>query len=160
MENIVLDVNVVLLVSAVVVVALIALVVYLNSRVNKLEKKYIELILDAKGNNIEELLMKKLSDVNKVKKDMDELNLRYAEMRHKLSSCIQKVGIIRYNAFEDMGSDLSFAISLLDEKNDGVVFSSTYGREDFRCYAKPVVGGKSEYNFSKEEEKLIANSMK
>lgn len=160
MDNMAMGANIALIVSVVAVIILFAVVIYLNKRLAKLEKRYQELIVNVKGESLEDLLLNRLNNVDEVKKDMTELSTRYAEMRHKLSSCVQKVGIVRYNAFEDMGSDLSFAISLLDERNNGVIFSSIYGREDSRCYAKPIVEGKSEYNLSKEEEKIIANSMK
>jgi len=152
--------NIALVLAIIAVIVLIVVAIYLNSRLAKLEKRYQELIVNVKGESLEDLLLNKLTEVNDIKKDMNDLNIRYAEIRHKLSSCVQKVGVVRFNAFEDMGSDLSFAISLLDEKNNGVIFSSIYGREDSRCYAKPITEGKSEYNLSKEEEKIIANSMK
>lgn len=152
--------NVALVIAVVAVVLLLIVTIYLNSRLAKLEKRYQELVVNVKGESLEDLLLNRLNEVNEVKKDMAKLDKSYAEIRQKLSLCVQKVGIIRYNAFEDMGSDLSFAISLLDEKNNGVIFSSIYGREDSRCYAKPIKKGKSEYNLSKEEQKIIANSMK
>ena len=69
--------------------------------------------------------------------------------------CIQKVGIVRYSAFKDTGSDLSFAVAMLDEKNNGIVFNGIYSREMSNIYAKPIKNGKSEYTLSEEEVEAI-----
>ena len=76
-----------------------------------------------------------------------------------LTKCIQKVGIVRYSAFKDTGSDLSFAVALLDEKNSGVVFNGIYSREMSNIYAKPVENGNSSYTLSEEESEAIRKAI-
>ena len=76
-----------------------------------------------------------------------------------LENCVQKVGIVRYSAFQDTGSDLSFTLALLDEKNTGVVLNGIYSREMSNIYAKPVQNGKSSYTLSEEEQKAIKKAM-
>jgi hypothetical protein len=68
---------------------------------------------------------------------------------------LQKVGIIRFNPFPEVGSNQSFSIALLDNNNDGVVITSLYSREGNRVYGKPIKNGISEYSLSKEEIKAI-----
>ncbi|MEW9107481.1 DUF4446 family protein, partial [Paenibacillus sp.] len=65
------------------------------------------------------------------------------------------VGIQRYNAFAERGSDLSFSIAWLNEEQDGVVITSIHGREHSYVYAKPVEKGQSTYSLSPEEKKAI-----
>ena len=77
-----------------------------------------------------------------------------------LSKCIQKIGIVRYSAFKDTGSDLSFAVALLDENNNGVVFNGIYSREMSNIYAKPVENGNSKYTLSNEETEAIEKAVK
>jgi hypothetical protein len=72
---------------------------------------------------------------------------------------LTRVGVVRFNAFHDVGSDLSFALALLNQRGDGVVISSLYGREECRSYAKPVQGGVSSYNLSQEEKEAIRQAM-
>ena len=82
--------------------------------------------------------------------------LSYCErLDENISECIQKVGIIRYSAFKDTGSDLSFALALLDEKNNGVVLNGIYSREMSNIYAKPIINGKSQYTISEEEQQAL-----
>ena len=87
---------------------------------------------------------------------MDKLNTRCDGLRDQLMDCVQKVGVVRFNAFDDTGSDLSYSVALLDERKDGVVFSSIFGRDENRCYAKPVKNGKSDYPLSKEELEALS----
>ena len=67
--------------------------------------------------------------------------------------------MVRYSAFKDTGSDLSFAVAMLDENNDGVVFNGIYSREMSNIYAKPVKNGVSEYTLSEEEKEAIRRAI-
>lgn len=81
-------------------------------------------------------------------------------IQSRLPSVLQKVGIIRFNPFEDAGGDQSFAIALLDAENNGVVFSSLYSREGVRVFAKPIKAGSSSYHLSKEEDEAINRALR
>jgi hypothetical protein len=73
----------------------------------------------------------------------------------RLAGTVQKVGLLRYDAFEDVGGQMSFSCAMLDEQGDGVVITSINGRQDTRVYAKPVRGGSSDHNLSQEEDEVI-----
>ena len=76
-----------------------------------------------------------------------------------LEGAVQHVGVVRFDAFEDMGGRLSFSAALLDAKGDGVVITSINGRQDTRCYAKRVEQGTSIHNLSDEEEQAIREAL-
>jgi hypothetical protein len=78
-----------------------------------------------------------------------------AGLRELARGPLQRVGLVRYDAFEDMGGRLSFSLALLDGTGAGVVITSINGRSDTRCYAKPVVAGSSDHNLSEEEAEAI-----
>ena len=108
-----------------------------------------------KGTDIKEILdnhMEKVREVEKVNKEIIEYCQRIDD---KMNDCIQKVGIVRYSAYRDTGSDLSFAVALLDNNNDGIVFNGIYSRELSNIYAKPVEKGKSTYKLIDEEIEAI-----
>lgn len=105
-----------------------------------------------KGNNLDEMLRHYLADVKEIKRDNSEIKAYYTKLDSDIGSCIQKVGLIRYNAFKDVGSDLSFALALLDREDNGVVFNGLYGSESSNIYAKPVKRGVSKYQLSDEEQ--------
>lgn len=68
---------------------------------------------------------------------------------------VQKIGIVRFNPFKEVGGDQSFSVALLDGNNDGIVITSLYSREGNRIYGKPIKDGKSEYLLSEEEKEAI-----
>ena len=121
----------------------------LKNRYNKFMKKI------GSSENIEEDLENYMYRVERVEKQNAEITTYCKNLDEELSKCIQKVGIVRYNAFKDTGSDLSFAVAMLDEKNNGIVFNGIYSREMSNIYAKPIKNGKSEYTLSEEEVEAI-----
>jgi hypothetical protein len=77
----------------------------------------------------------------------------------QIEGSVRRVGVMRYDAFEDVGGRLSFSCALLDEHGTGVVLTSINGRQETRVYAKPVTVGQSTYNLSREEEEAIRQAM-
>ena len=134
---------------------LVIMFVYFHVRINNLQKRYAMMMMDKDGESLESLMLARLEDIQKAKSDIVLLHSRCSNLKEQLEKCVQKVGVVRFNAFEDTGSDLSFAVALLDEKSDGVVISSIYGRSEARCYAKPITSGDSEYALSDEEKLAI-----
>jgi Protein of unknown function (DUF4446) len=76
-----------------------------------------------------------------------------------IEGAVRRVGLIRYDAFEDVGGRLSFSCALLDDHGNGVVMTSINGRQDTRVYAKPITNGQSTYNVSIEEEEAIRQAL-
>lgn len=123
------------------------------SNINKKYKTFIKKL--GNGKNIEEDLQRYMDKVEDVQKQSDEIINYCKNINSDIEKCIQKIGIVRYSAFKDTGSDLSFALALLDEKNDGVVLNGIYSREMSNIYAKPIENGKSKYTISAEEQQAI-----
>ncbi|NBI08130.1 DUF4446 family protein [Senegalia massiliensis] len=124
-------------------------------RVSKLKKKYKTLLVGNDGKNLEEILFKNIDMIDSMKLKIKGLDEKSDLLNEKVKSSIQKVGMIRYNAFDDMGSDLSFSVALLDENDTGLVISNLYGRNESIGYGKPVINGESEYKLSIEEIQAI-----
>ncbi len=124
-----------------------------TANLNKRYKEFMKKI--GNGKDIEEDLENYMYRVEKVEKQNVNIQAICKEMSEQMAGCIQKVGIVRYNAFKDTGSDLSFALALLDEYNSGVVMNGIYSREMSNIYAKPVEKGKSTYTISEEEQLAI-----
>lgn len=137
----------------VLLVLLIIIVIIETISIVVMYRKYISFMNKlGKGQNLDEMLKIYISDVENVKKDNREIKNYYTKLDEDISSCIQKVGLVRYNAFRDVGSDLSFAIALLDRNDNGVVLNGLYGSESSNIYAKPIKNKKSTYQLSDEEE--------
>lgn len=152
------DMFLILVISLIVLlmIGVIAMIVKL-SKINKKYKKFMEKI--GNGKNIEEDLETYMYRVEKVEKQNSEIYEYIKNMDEDMKKCIQKVGIVRYNAFKDTGSDLSFALALLDENNNGVVLNGIYSREMSNIYAKPVENGRSNYTISEEEQQAIQKAV-
>ena len=105
--------------------------------------------------DLDEVLTQTLEDVRSAEAKITALEKSRDDLRLRLKSCVQNLRVLRYNAFDNTGSDLSYSVALVDEENNGVVLSSIYGREENRCYAKPVIAGKSQYVLSKEEQEVL-----
>jgi hypothetical protein len=76
-----------------------------------------------------------------------------------IEGAVRHVGLVRYDAFEDVGGRLSFSCALLDDHGNGVVVTSINGRQDTRVYAKPIMNARSSYNLSTEEEEAIRQAL-
>ena len=153
--------DVYMLILSIVVIVLLLIVILLavnNSSTKKQYKKFIKKL--GNGNNIEEDLQKFMDKVDKVEAQNSDIINYCKNLDQDISKCIQKVGIVRYSAFKDTGSDLSFTVALLDEKNDGIVFNGIYSREMSNIYAKPVKNGTSTYTLSEEEIQAIDKAVK
>ena len=144
----------------IITIILVLLVIILMAKLSSLNKKYKKFLEKlGNGNNIEEDLETYMYRVEKVEKQNAEIANYVKTLDEDLTRCIQKVGIVRYNAFKDTGSDLSFTLALLDEHNDGVVLNGIYSREMSNIYAKPVKNGESSYTMSEEEKMAVQKAI-
>lgn len=140
----------------VVMLLLIILTIANSIKTKKTLKKYNSLMRKlGNGTSLETMLRGYIEKVDNVDKKNVEVLEYCNRLDEKIVKCIQKVGMVRYNAFEDTGSDLCFAIALLDYEDTGVVINGIYSREGSSTYAKPVNKGGSTYTLSTEEVQAI-----
>ena len=96
-----------------------------------------------------------LSHLKKLKKDLREVSKELKILKEDKKFSIQKVGLVRFNPFKEIGGNQSFSVALLDDNYDGIVITSFYGREGNRVFAKPIKNGKSKYLLSSEEKRAV-----
>lgn len=125
----------------------------------KIEKRYTNFMakFDNKE-NIEETLKNYIEIVNNVNEENKIMHANYLNLEKQLNKCVQRVGMVRYNAFDDVGSDLSFALAILDNENNGFVLNAIYARNSNNIYAKPIEAGTSKYTLSEEEIKAVTKA--
>lgn len=125
-------------------------------KLSKLRKNYKEFMNKiGNGNNIQETIENYMKKINEVETENNNLKNYCKQLDEILKTSIQKIGLVRYSAFKDTGSDLSFTLALLNDKNTGVVLNGIYSREMSNIYAKPVENGISTYTLSEEEKEAI-----
>lgn len=145
----------IILALIVVVLILMVIIIMTYTFLNKLEKKYRKLMRGVNKKNLEDVVISYLDRIDEVKEENDSMKQMYDGLDERLKTCVQKTSIIRYKAFDNVGSDLSFSIALLDGNQNGVILTSIYGRNESTTYAKPVDKGISRYELSQEESKVL-----
>lgn len=138
--------------------AMIALAVLFIVQMNKykrLEHRFRAFMTGADGASLEEDMAVLFSDVRKLKEhDLIHKN-DIVEMKRILLNCFQKVGIVKYDAFREMGGQLSFSIALLDRKDNGFVMNSVHSASSSYVYTKEIENGRSAIELSDEEKEAL-----
>lgn len=144
-----------LIVVGMVVILFIGFIVMII-QYSKLNKRYCSFMKKlGEGKNLEEDLETYMYRVDKVEKQNAEISHEIKSLGKDLTKCVQKIGIVRYSAFKDTGSDLSFTLAMLDEDNSGVVLNGIYSREMSNIYAKQVREGKTNTKLTEEEKQAL-----
>ena len=149
--------TIVLALAGVVGLQLILLMVAL-AKAGGLKKRLQVALAGTEGKSLEGVLAQQHQQVAAALQGEQELNRRTRQLEAQLQLAVQRVGIVRFNAYPDMGSELSYSVALLNERADGVVFTGMTGRDDFRAYAKQITAGKSAQQLSKEEQSALAQA--
>lgn len=148
-------------ISALTLFLLITLFVLfaLYRRMKRFENAYVSLQTAMSGQPLDVLLREYIQKVENQERKLQECETRLTPMEQKLRAGVDRAELLRFRAFENMGSDLSFALALLNQEGNGVVLSSIHNREESRVYAKPIQAGQSTYALSNEEEQVIAKAL-
>ena len=105
------------------------------------------------------LLEGQAGQIERLERAVRALNGTDKRQEASMRETVRHVGLLRYDAFEDVGGRLSFSCALLDDHGTGVVLTSINGRQETRVYAKPVTAGASSYNLSSEEQEAIRQAL-
>jgi uncharacterized protein DUF4446 len=141
------------------VLALAVAVVGLIRRVRKLGRRLEALTQGSDDASLEAVLGQSLERVRKAVGEVDTLAARTAVVERDLVSSFGRVGLVRFNPFEDTGGNQSFALALLDGRGDGFVVSSLHARAGTRVYAKTIAGGTTEAALSDEESEALRQAL-
>jgi hypothetical protein len=129
--------------------------VLLGLRIRRLNRQLTALTRGADGQNLEQTLVAHLESVDQTVKRMDRLEQAVGVLQAQVPGCLQRLNIVRYDAFDDVGGEQSFSLAVLDAHGDGVVVTSVYSRLDNRVYAKEIRGGRASRTLSQEEERAL-----
>jgi hypothetical protein len=125
----------------------------LNLRVfNKLRKTFFS---GARALDLEEVIHALEKNIKDLKNEHQILEQAFSQLQNDFTYAVQKLGVVRFNTFQDQGGDFSFCVALLNGRNSGVVITSMHGREQNRTYTKKITDGKSESRLTEEEQQAI-----
>lgn len=108
---------------------------------------------------LDETIVTYYDKIDNLYQELDDKTREFAHMEKVLRAGAQKVGLVRYDAFDDISSNLSFSLVILDGMDTGFVLTSIYGRDTSNAYIKPIIKGKSSYTLSEEELTALQNAI-
>ncbi|MBW3591809.1 MAG: DUF4446 family protein [Actinobacteria bacterium] len=138
--------------------ALLAAIVA-NNRLSGIRKSLLMLQGRKDGQTMLEVLANYTSRIDSFEKVLRRQNKRQEELFAMLGDSARNLGVVRYDAFDDMGGRMSFSAAFLDDHGNGLVITSINARAESRAYAKAIRGGDSDHNLSTEEQAAIADAL-
>lgn len=144
---------------AVIMLILIILLIVQISKVRKLKKRLDKFLLGKNGESLEQEIIGLFED-NKFLKSSTERNKKDIRTLYKrMETAYQKMGLVKYDAFNQMGGQLSFSLALLDENNNGFIINSVHSTEGCYSYTKEIRNGESSISLGTEEAEALAIAM-
>jgi len=149
---------IILIIMAMLLLILMTYIIMVNRKIKILSKKYERFMEGSSGDNVEDILNKWVDKLKMLEVDKNQLKHDLNKLKQNQEICIQKVNVIRYNPFDNMGGDLCFVLTLLDGYNNGIILNGLHSREGSYIYAKPIEEGKSKYQLSDEEKESLSKA--
>lgn len=143
------------------VIALVALViaVLLAFRTNRMKTQYAVLSAADGRASFVEVVARKAEEVEGLRDDVAHLADELRSTQRELQMAVRHVGVVRYDAFGDMGGRMSFSAALIDDHGNGFVLTSVHARSESRSYIKQLRGGMAEVTLSPEESAAVADAV-
>ena len=141
----------------VVVMFLIFLILYIKQsmKLNKLMKKYDKFMKGKNAENLDGAIRESFKQIEKINVEHQKTMIKVEESVHRINSVFQKLGIVKYNAFKEMGGNLSFALCMLDSENTGFILNTMHGREGSYTYIKEIIKGEAYATLGEEEKEAL-----
>lgn len=139
----------------VICIGLLVYIIAVNKKLNKLNEKYKSFMSGKDGKTLENVIAKRFSQVDELIRCDKQTNEKIDEINDNLLSTFQKIGIVKYDAFNEMGGKLSFALALLNKENTGFVINAMHSREGCYTYIKEIIKGESYILLGEEEKEAV-----
>lgn len=144
--------------AAAIILLLIIMLVQMV-QIHKLKNKYKKFMEGGDANSLEEKFVKLFEDTKEIKEVTNENKKDIRQLYKNMEFTFQKMGIVRYDAFQNMGGLLSFSLALLNERNDGFILNSVHSTDGCYSYTKEIKNGKCEIELSNEEKVALGQAM-
>lgn len=149
------DPAIILIVMFILIVVLFFMVINTNMKYIRLKASYTSFMKGKDGKTLEESIFERFDELDEVTNMALKNRQEIRNLQEDLLGTLQKVGILRYDAFSEMGGNLSFALTLLDGNNNGYIINSMHSREGCYNYIKEIVKGESYIELSEEEAESL-----
>ena len=159
LENLGIDPFYVFIVLFIMQIILIVLLVILNDKYKRLQKTYSVFMRGKNGKSIEKNILKKFEELDEISALVKVNEKEIEDIRKKMERHYQKCGIVKYDAFHEMGGNLSFVLTMLDGENSGWIFNAMHSREGCYTYVKEIIDGNSIIALAEEEEQALQKAL-
>lgn len=137
------------------IIVLFIIVFSQKKQIKNLEQRYNRFLRGKDVENMEEIILKRFSEINMLKKSTKTVAESLSGIDEMGQASFQKMGIVKYDAFDEIGGNLSFAVAILSKKNNGFVLNSVHGKEGCYTYLKEIVNGESYIALGAEEQQAL-----
>lgn len=144
-----------LIIMIILIIFLLIALVMVYRELKIMSRKYYSLTSGKKAKDLEHIMLTRFEEIDKLKKRMKRFSREHRTFQGHLDSCYNKMGLVKYDAFDNMAGELSYSLALLNADNSGLVLSSMHSKEGCFSYAKEVIKGESYIALSKEEKEAI-----
>lgn len=138
------------------ILLLFIIVIALWVRINRMRKAYITMMNSIGVTNLEHVMIELRDSIELASEKLEHQRERLEAVETSVRSMQSQIGIKKFNAFEEVGSRLSFSIAMLSEEKDGIVLTGIHTRDGTHMYAKPIEKGESAYRLTPEEQEAIS----
>lgn len=140
-------------------VLLFVLLINVNMKYNRMKSSYSSFMKGKDGKNLEESILARFAELDEISELVKTNKQDITEINKNIRSHYQKVGIVKYDAFHEMGGDLSFALTMLDEDDNGWLLNAMHSREGCYTYIKEIVKGQSYIELAEEEAESLERAI-
>ncbi|MEE0202423.1 MAG: DUF4446 family protein [Muricomes sp.] len=140
-------------------VLLFVMLISVNMKYNRLKTSYSSFMKGKDGKNLEESMLTRFAELDEIAEIAKKNKMDIQDIYKKIRFHYQKIGIVKYDAFHEMGGNLSFALTMLDENDNGWILNAMHSREGCYTYIKEVVKGQSYIELAEEESESLERAI-
>lgn len=128
-------------------------------RISRLERKYKAFMKGSDASSLEKAFLRKLDQIDRLFESKQEHDIKIESLFQNLNMIYSKYGVEKYDAFDDVGGKLSFALALLDKENNGLILNAVHSKDNCFLYLKEIVSGESYVMLSQEEVEALRKAV-
>ncbi len=158
-NNLGIDIGYIIIALMALVIVLLVFVIILLVKVKQMNTRYQKFMKGKNGEELEQVIYERFGELDIMQKIASQHANEIKNLKRQFRSSFSKYGMIKYDAFKEMGGTLSFALALLTERNNGFIINCMHSREGCYTYIKEIINGESYIALSEEEKESLQSAI-
>ncbi|MCR5736697.1 MAG: DUF4446 family protein [Eubacterium sp.] len=148
-------------IASIVGVVVLFLILYIRQsiKISRLMNRYEKFMRGKNAENLADALEENFQQMEELSIQHQKTQLKVEESLHSIVTTFHKLGIVKYDAFKEMGGNLSFALCLLDDNDTGFILNTMHGRESSYTYVKEIIKGEAYSTLGEEEKEALEKAL-